>query len=631
MKLIFDIETNGLLDQLNRVHCLVIRNADTGEIVYDYAAGHAGQLGGPDLLEALATLEGADEIIGHNIIGFDIPALQKVCPGFKPRGRITDTLVMSRALFPKERLMDKDYPLIRKKKLPGNLLGSHSLQAWGYRLCDYKGDYSGGWEVWSQEMQDYCVQDTQVTLALYNRLHKEAIAIPDSSTFLDLEHQVATIVSRQERHGFLFDMEKARPLLVKLVKRRDELEAKLVEAFKPWWVPRGLFTPKKDNKKQGYTADVQLTKVELVTFNPSSRDHIADRLQKVLGWKPNAFTDGGKPMVDESVLNGMTQPEAKLLAEYLMVQKRIGQLSDGKEALLRHVRKDGRIHGSVNTNGAHTGRMTHSHPNMAQVPGGKSPYGHEFRECLTVLPGYKLVGCDADALELRDLAGYMAIFDGGAYIDVVLKGDKALGTDMHSVNARALGLDPQHVYFIDGRKLSGRDIAKVWFYAFIYGAGDQKLGEIQIGGRDEDKQRRVGKRARASFLKNLPALGRLTEKAKQKCKDPGFLVGLDRRRLYPRSEHAALNTLLQSAGAVLMKKALVILDDALQAQGLVPGSDYEFVANVHDEWQIEVKEAHAETVGRTARQAIIDAGVAFNFRCPLDGNYVIGASWAETH
>lgn len=628
MKLVFDIETNGLLDQLDRIHCLVIRRVDTGEVIINYAAGTAKP---GDLEQALRKLETASEIIGHNIIGFDIPAIKKVAPEFSPRGIITDTLVMARALFPKERLMDKDYPLIKKKKLPGNFLGSHKLEAWGYRLCDYKGDYTGGWESWSQEMQDYCVQDTQVTLALYNRLVKEAKAIADSDVFLTLEHQVATIVSRQERHGFLFNMDKARALLVKLVKRRDELELQLAQAFKPWWVPRGLFVPKKDNKKQGYTADVPLTKVELVTFNPASRDHIADRLQKVLGWKPLAFTDGGKPMVDESVLNGMTQPEAKLLAEYLMVQKRIGQLADGKEALMRHVKADGRIHGGVNTNGAHTGRMTHSGPNMAQVPGEKSAYGHEFRECFIVPPGYKLVGCDADALELRDLAAYMAAYDGGAYIDVVLKGDKALGTDMHSVNARALGLDPKQIYFVDGRKITGRDIAKVWFYAFIYGAGDQKLGEIQIGGRDEDKQRRVGKKARASFLKNLPALGRLTERAKARCKEPGFLVGLDKRRLYPRSEHAALNTLLQSAGAILMKKGLVLLDTALQNAELVPGVDYEFVANVHDEWQIEVKEEHAEQVGRLARQAIIDAGTSFNFRCPLDGNYVVGTSWAETH
>lgn len=630
MKLIFDIETNGLLDQLDRVHCLVIRDADTGELTYNYASGHDG-LNGPDILEALAQLEAADEIIGHNIIGFDIPALQKVYPGFKPRGRITDTLVMTRALFPKERLLDSDYRRVAKKAMPGKLIGSHSLEAWGYRLGDYKGDYNGPWETWSQEMQDYCVQDTQVTLKLYQRCRKEADAIPDSHVFLTLEHRVSTILARQERRGFLFDMDKARALLVKLVKRRDELEAGLTSAFPPWWVSRGVFTPKKDNRKQGYTAGVPLTKVELVTFNPASRHHIADRLQRVLGWKPKAFTPSGQPLLDEGVLNGMTQPEAKLLAEYLMVQKRIGQLADGDEALIRHVKADGRIHGSVNPNGAHTGRMTHSRPNMAQVPGGKSAYGHEFRECLIAAPGFKLVGCDADALELRDLAGYMAAYDGGAYIDVVLKGDKSSGTDMHSVNARALGLDPKQVYTVDGRQLTGRDIAKVWFYAFIYGAGDQKLGEIQIGGRDEEKQRRVGKKARASFLKNLPALGRLTARAKEKCKNPGFLVGLDKRRLYPRSEHAALNTLLQSAGAVMMKMALVILDDKLQSLGFLPGRDYEFVANVHDEWQIEVKEEYAEAIGKEARDAIVAAGEAFKFRCPLDGNYVVGSSWAETH
>lgn len=309
-----------------------------------------------------------------------------------------------------------------------------------------------------------------------------------------------------------------------------------------------------------------------------------------------------------------------------MVVKRLGQLAEGKEAWLRAVGPDGRIHGRVNTNGAVTGRMTHSKPNMAQVPSAKSLYGHECRSLFIVSEGKLLVGADADALELRDLAGYMAIYDGGAYIDTVLRGDKSQGTDMHSVNCRALGMDPKARYGTE----TGRDKAKTWFYAFIYGAGDEQLGWILLGVRGEQAVKK-GKAARAAFLKNLPAMGKLVESVKKRAKERGFLLGVDKRALPVRSQHAALNTLLQSAGAVQMKKALCLLDDSLQAAGYTPGLHYEFVANVHDEWQIEVDHDIAETVGRMAVQAIRDSGSFFNFRCPLDGNFDIGGNWNETH
>jgi DNA polymerase I len=271
--------------------------------------------------------------------------------------------------------------------------------------------------------------------------------------------------------------------------------------------------------------------------------------------------------------------------------------------------------------------MTHSKPNMGQVPSGKSEYGHECRECWIVAAGKKLVGADADALELRDLAGYMAIFDGGEYIKTVLEGDKSKGTDMHSVNCRALGMDPKQLIF--GTE-TGRDVAKTWFYAFIYGSGDENLGYIVLR-KWGAQAKKKGAALRKSFLENLPAMGKLVDSVKRKAKTVGHLKGLDGRRLTVRSMHAALNTLLQSAGAIQMKKALCLLDDSLQALGLIPGTHYEFVANVHDEWQIEVDDDKAERVGRMAVEAIRAAGIYFNFRCPLDGAYDIGNNWAETH
>jgi DNA polymerase I-like protein with 3'-5' exonuclease and polymerase domains len=357
--------------------------------------------------------------------------------------------------------------------------------------------------------------------------------------------------------------------------------------------------------------------VKLTEFNPGSRDHVASWLKQLHGWEPKEFTNDGKPKIDDTILNQLKYPEAKVLAEYFMVAKRLGQVAEGDQAWFRHVKADGRIHGSVITNGAVTGRMTHAAPNMAQVPAGYSPYGPECRDLFTVPPGKRLVGADASALELRCLAGYMARWDGGAYIKTVVDGRKEDGTEIHTVNRKALEID-------------SRDDAKTWFYAFIYGGGDEKLGSILLKTKGA-KARRRGKVSRDKFLANLPALGKLVDAVQKKVKTTGALKGLDGRWLYIRSPHSALNTLLQSAGAILMKVALVCLDRKLQELGYEPGTNYEFVANVHDEWQIECDEHIAEQVGMCAVAAMEEAGRQLNFRCPITGEYRAGASWKETH
>lgn len=659
--LLFDCETNGLLDELDKLHTLVIEDANTGKL-----DSYADQPGYLPIEEGVKRLMEADVIIGHNIIDFDIPAIQKVYPWFQPRGLIRDTIVLSRVIWANMRDADfrRSEKLERKNQewIPKHLFGRHSLQSWGYRLGDYKGDYSGGWEHWSKEMQDYGEQDVRVTSKLWKHIVKKLegwefnvlnqYPLPGHD-FIQLEHDVQRIVSRQIRYGFLFDEKKAADLYSTLLQRKAELEGKLQETFKPWWRGIELKTPTGDRAmkrpeleievterrisektgkelkpyigpiKEYYTAGNQYTSVKLKAFSPSSRQDVANRLMKLRGWKPNEYTKDGKPVVSEEVLEQLPWPEAKLLCEYYMVEKRLGAVAEGKQAWLKQVKADGRIHGQVQTNGAVTGRMTHNRPNIAQVPSlhnasGKVPYGAECRELFCVPVGKKLVGCDADGLELRDLAGYMARHDGGAYIKTILEGRKEDGTDMHTLNAKALGCT--------------RDTAKTWFYAFIYGAGDFKLGTI-LGAKGSRKAiSAVGKKSRMKFLMSLPALAKITGKVKAKALHQGWISGLDGRRLVVRSEHAALNTLLQSAGAIQMKRALVILDDMLTSLSfLEPGVDYEFVANVHDEWQIEVVEEHAELVGQTAAQAIQLAGEFYEFRCPLSGSYDIGNNWKETH
>lgn len=628
--LVFDIETNGLLHELDRVHCLVIRDKRTGETTRynDQDNGRRPiEEGVRRLMEAQA--EGLF-LCGHNIIDFDFPALKKVYPWFKEDTKLVlDTMTLARLLYPDTWGIDAG--LRAKGKLPGNMAGRHSLEAWGYRLGNYKGDYKGTWEKWNPEMEDYNEQDVDVTDTLVQRLVNSKLMPEPGTTAVAIEMAVARIISRQKAYGFMLDVPAAEALFVKLAKKRVELEGKLQGVFQPFYLKAKEMTPKRDNRSRGYVAGAVLTTVKLTLFNPASRHHIANRLKARYGWKPTDFTETGEPQIDEGVLRAMPFPEAKLLEEYFTVNKRIGQLAEGKEAWLKHVKADGRIHGSVNTNGAVTNRMTHSYPNMGQVPAVKSPYGKECRSLFIVPPGKVLVGADAAALQGRCLAGFMARYDDGAYIHVVTAGRQEDGTDVHSVTKNAI-------------EINSRDDAKTWYYAYLFGAGDVKLGSILTKLRAPGKNRTRGAQSRATFEKNLPALGLVSDAVKKSAKadkvkrngivvpkPKGYIRGLDGRWLAIRSEHAALNTLLQGAEAVLMKHALVILDTNLQKEGYVPGINYEFVVNVHDEWQIECDEAIGKAVGSQAVEAIRLAGESFGFRCPLSGEYRIGRNWAETH
>lgn len=593
MPLYFDIETDGLLDVVSRFHVIIISD---GREFWRFDQDSR------PISDALSMLESADEIIGHNIIGYDIPATQKLVPSWSPKGRITDTLVTSRLLWPD--LKSGDFRRI-KNGFPGKLVGKHSLEAWGYRLGILKGTYGkqeDAWDHWSPEMSEYCEQDVRVTVQLHEKIKEK----PCSPEALELEHQVATIISRQERKGFLFDLGKAKALHQHLLVEKEALLGKLQETFPPFYLPGKEFIPKADNSRFGYKAGAKMTKLVYTEFNPNSRDHVALKL-KEMGWEPQAFTETGKVKIDDEVLHSLPYPEANLIGQYMTIQKRLGQLSDGNAAWLKYVKQDGRIHGAVNSNGAVTGRMTHFSPNMAQVPAGYSPYGKECRELFTVPAGYKLVGCDASGLEARCLAHFLSRYDGGAFAKTVLEGKKDDGTDVHTVNAKALG--------------TTRDTAKTWFYAWMYGAGVVKLGAILGGGAKE------GKLAGDRFMRKMPAFKRLIDGVQGVVKQRGYLKGLDGRHLKIRSEHAALNTLLQSAGALIMKKALVLADAQMKAEGLT----YEFVGNIHDEAQMEVLECDAERAGQIFKSSIRLAGEHFGFRCPLDGEYEIGDNWAETH
>lgn len=499
----------------------------------------------------------------HNGICFDAPVLRETWKISIMPSQVCDTLVLSRLLSP-------------------SLEGGHSLAAWGQRLGFPKDDFSDWDGGLTPEMETYCIQDTLVTEKLYKHLVSELKHQKFDQRSIDLEHKVQAIIAKQERNGFKLDERKATVLLSELTSKLAAIEVEM----------QSIFPAKTIERVSEKTGKPLKAKVEV--FNPGSRKQIGERLIEK-GWKPDRFTETGQPIVDEGTLEGIDIPEAKAINEYLMLQKRVAQI----ESWLKALGSDGRVHGKVITNGAVTGRMTHMLPNMAQVPNSGSPYGHECRDLWTVEKGYKLVGIDASGLELRMLAHYM---QDDAYTSEVVSGD------IHTANQKAAGLDT-------------RNQAKTFIYAFLYGAGDAKIGKVVGAGEKE------GKALKSRFLQNTPALKELREKVSRISQNSGTLPGLDGRRLQVRSDHAALNTLLQSAGAVVMKEALVILNDSLRRAKI----DYKFVVNCHDEWQIEVKEGSEDIVGKLGVEAIKKAGEAFNMRCPLAGEYKVGNSWKETH
>jgi DNA polymerase I len=565
-RLFLDTETNSTHDH---IWCCYTFNED-GYVCHTEAS------------TLIPLIENSDKVIGHNLIGFDAGVLKR-CWGVKiPAAKAIDTLILSRLYNP-------------------NIEGGHSLAAWGERTGQKKTDYAQAyvdktgllasyrWDNPDLELlYEYCKDDVAALVATYEMVNKMLDKEKFSEQSIKLEHDVAIIIQRQKEHGFKLDIKKAQGLLAMLQGKMVDIENELQLVFPPY-----VETGRKNKRTGAPLKDI------VTPFNAGSRQQIAERLEK-LGVKFTKKTEKGAVIVDETVLASIALPEARLLSEYLMLQKRVAQIG----SWLEEVKDTGRVHGSVITNGAVTGRMTHSSPNMAQVPNKGSPYGEDCRELWIVDDGNVLVGADASGLELRMLAHYMK---DDAYIKTVCEGSSKDGTDVHTQNQKAAGL-------------ATRDEAKTFIYAFLYGAGAEKIGKI-VGGNARDGQKLI-----ESFLSNTPALKTLRNNV-SKYASKGFVPGLDGRKIWVRSEHSAVNSLLQGAGAIVMKQALVLLDQELRKKKVW----YGFCVNVHDEWQIETKEKDGELVGKLAVQSIQKAGELLGLRCPVSGEFNIGKTWRDTH
>jgi hypothetical protein len=617
--LFFDIETNAIedwsnLSDLKTVHCLSIYDPTTPKMITYHGAG---------IKNGLMELAKAERIVGHNVIGFDLPALSKMYSFHPPLVKVLDTMVMARCIVPDVRNDD-----FLRNNFDKSLVGSHSLKAWGLRLNNLTkltyGEEDGAFDSYNEEMRKYCERDTIVTQILFDYL---MMGNP-SGEMLAIEHWFAFLMRLQEKKGFAFDVVKAEKLELELAAVRAglldrlqrEFPAKTEEMKTPsgWQVDIDGVTYEAETKtalrkvlkeagqvmNRANDAKQKPMKTKTILFNPGSRDEIKQRF-KDLGVEIPVQPDGKTIKMDGATLERIKHPFASLLLEYLTVQKRLGQLAEGNVAWLK-LMKNGRIHGKVNTNGAVTGRCTHSFPNLAQVPAIGMEYGKECRDLFKAGDGYKLVGCDASGLELRMLAHYLAYYDGGEYAREVIEGD------VHTRNQKAAGL-------------AERSQAKTFIYALLYGAGDQLIGEIVGGGARE------GQELKRRFYSNIPALAKLLADVQQKVQRSNKLTGLDGRILPVRSPHKALNMLLQSAGAVCMKVALIQLFHRMNKLKWQHGREYSFVANVHDEFQAEVQPDKVGAFSELAVESIRMAGRELKLNVMLDGEAKVGETWAQTH
>lgn len=720
--LIFDIETDGLLDEMSVIHLLCIREYETGR-VWTFRRNKRED----NIREGVEMLMQAETLVGHNILHFDIEAIRLVFPWFDPQGLVRDTLVMSRLIFTDQK--DKDFRLWKRGKLPGNLIGTSTLKAWGFRLGLQKGDYLDDkleeakalaippeeqmryvWAEWNQPMEDYCELDVDVTTKLWSQIL--AANFPEFP--IEFEHDAHIMAGMIEENGFPFDVKRAEELAATLEKEIAEHEKKAIEHFgiwfapvkkhivrAPWDDPSGINAAKKyaeprpefgEDDSRAIWGEVTVAKqtrkfkqmyrvnpntgekslnnsveegamfcaIKKMEFNPGSRQQIVDRLSTQHGWEPLDFTENGAPSVDDDVLNTLADsvPIAKDLAEIFFLKKRLGQVKTGKEAWLGHVKEDGAIHHRLNVGGTISGRCSHSSPNIAQVPkvkvlpafnkdgeinpqvweaegkphpwahlrvnsegvpkaallsGRQGKYGYDCRRLFYVPEGWTLVGCDLSGIELRCLANLTAEFDDGFLVQQILEGD------IHTVNMEAAGL-------------ATRDQAKTFIYALVYGAGDAKIGSIVKPLASTEEQKSIGKQLKEQFFERLPGLAAAVKKIKKQAKR-GWVEGLDGRRLIVRAQHAALNLRLQSDGAVIAKKWMLTADDHFLDEGLRHGwdGDYAFLAFVHDELQVAVRNDLVDFTEKNLISSAREAGEFFNFAMPVDAEAKHGINWMETH
>jgi DNA polymerase-1 len=654
-RLYYDFEADGLFADtirpnarikrvVSRVHCLVTQDIDTGEVkrYFDKILDFEGPGEAHDsIAHGVETLLAADLRSGHNIgdgtYGYDERLIREFFPDLwaarNPAAEVLDTLVGAEVVWPFEYIKGLDATRAKRKltEIPKDLIGKHSLEAWGWRLGNRKAGYEGDFQTFDADMLHYCVQDVSAGRTLFLKLEDRIKRNRFSLQAWRLEQQYKAEIELQQKHGVAFDVPAAEALTAQLQARRAELRDELAKVFPPFenveytdpavvanvakrvalWEGRG--NAKKADQARVALAEKQAPKIKVVPFNPGSRHHIARALQE-RGWrvpKRGGYTESGQVKIDETVLEGLRRFEGvPTLIEHFVVDKRLGQLAEPKkkEAVpwMKMVQADGRIHGKVRHNAAITNRCTHSKPNLTAVPRVGSPYGAECRSLFVAPPGRLLVGGDLKGIQLRGLGHFLHPLDGGAFTREILTGDP------HDKNRERMGLQPGKVQ---------RDQAKTTIYAVFFGAGPGKV--MQILGCDY----RTAKATLELLLKNFPALAKFKQKTARLHLTQGCLNGPDGRWAFTRSAHSSIATALQLFEAVVMKQTVVLMHREFRARDL----DVKQVLSLHDEVQLECPADQATTVAEIFLRSVTESGTILGSRCPLEGDVKIGKNWKETH
>ena len=420
--------------------------------------------------------------------------------------------------------------------------------------------------------------------------------LPPLSEFVKLEHDVSRILTRQELHGVQFDFDSAWQLASALGEELRAIE-ELLRNRHPY-VAGSCFTPKRTSSRTGYVEGATFTRLK--ELNPSSRDNIAWILQTFHGWKPKQLTATGKPIIDEVILKEIGTEVATMFLQILTTKKMLGMIQDGENAWMKLSTTSNRIHHhcSVATN---THRCAHRRPNLGQVPSDE-----RFRKLFIPSPGLCMVGADLSGIELRLLAHYLARYDGGKYADILINGD------IHQTNADKIGISRRQV--------------KTVTYAFLYGAGDEKIGHSYDPQLSQSSAKRKGKEIRAAYVDAVEGLGDLL-KAIKKASERGFIRSIDQRKIEVDSPHKALNYLLQSSAGVIAKRWMVINDNTIKETQLCCSQ----LMFIHDELQFECDPSHANDLSTSLVYSAKAAGEYYDLRIEIDAEATIGNSWAETH
>ena len=411
--------------------------------------------------------------------------------------------------------------------------------------------------------------------------------------WITLEHQVATILTNQEHHGWYFDEQSARELESTLRSELESTQAKLRADFP--YVAGTVFTPKRDNQRTGYVKGVPFTRLK--DFNPQSRDHISWILQTHCDWTPTSLTASGKAVIDEPVLKDIGTDISLRFLRVLELTKQLGMISEGVNAWQKLVTTSSRIHHHCSV-GCATHRASHRNPNLSQVPSDE-----RFRRLFTASPDMVMVGADLSGIELRMLAHYLARYDGGRYADILLNGD------IHQENADKIGISRRQV--------------KTVTYAFLYGAGDQKIGTSFDGSLGETQAKRKGKEIRKAFVNAIEGLSDLL-KAVKRAAERGYVRGLDGRNISVDKGHVALNYLLQGSAAIIAKRWMVLADAQLDSHSHQLGF-------IHDELQYETIPASVNDLKFLLELTAVQAGEYYNLRLPIAAESKSGKNWAEVH